>query len=147
MSTSRSQPPRWLGKSGFNAVSCGPFSYIIFVSCTTRFLYNLYVSVNANFKLKGKEYNLKDIELMPRWGAYVPEAKCKEHIANHADDPKVCVLVNLHMIFLIFAQIINTCESQHDALVRANTRSTPGYAISRALLVICSKHYMIEWSR
>ena len=50
--------------------------------------------------------------------AYVPEAKFKEHIANHADDPKVCVLVNLHMIF---AQIINTCESQHDALVRANT--------------------------
>ena len=52
-----------------------------------RFLYILYVSVDANFKLKGKERNLKDIELMPRWGAYVPEPEFKEHIAKHIDDP------------------------------------------------------------
>ena len=144
MSTSRSQSPGWLGKSGFDAVSCGPFSYIILVSRPTRFLYILYVSVDANFKLKGKERNLKDIELMPGWGAYVPEVGFKDHITKHANDPQVSVVVILHMIFLTFAQIINTCESEHDALVRANTRSSPGYAISGASLVICSRHCLIR---
>ncbi|KIJ89495.1 hypothetical protein K443DRAFT_57950, partial [Laccaria amethystina LaAM-08-1] len=39
---------------------------------------------------------------------------------------------------------INTCESQHDALVRAATRSSPGYAVSGAVVVICSRHCMIR---
>ena len=66
------------------------FSVIFFISCAARFLYILYISVDANFKLKGKERNLKDIELMPGWGAYVPDAEFKEHIANNADEPEVC---------------------------------------------------------
>ncbi|KIJ89696.1 hypothetical protein K443DRAFT_54069, partial [Laccaria amethystina LaAM-08-1] len=39
---------------------------------------------------------------------------------------------------------INTCESQHDALVRAATRSSPGYAVSGAVAVICSRHCLIR---
>ena len=39
---------------------------------------------------------------------------------------------------------INTCESQHDALVRAGTRSSPGYEVSGTVLVICSRHCMIR---
>ena len=69
-----------------------------------RFLYILYISVNTNFKLKGKERNLKDIELMPGLGAYVPEMEFKNHIAKHTDDPeepKVCGFVFLcSMVFL-----------------------------------------------
>lgn len=57
-----------------------------------RFLYILYISVDANFKLKGKERNLNDVELMPGWGAYVPEKEFKDHIANHVDRPEVHVL-------------------------------------------------------
>ena len=92
MPTSRSQPPGWLGNGWFDAVSCMTFSSFLFVSRSTRFLYILYISVDANFKLKGKERNLKDIELMPGWGAYVPESEFKDHIANHVDEPEVCVL-------------------------------------------------------
>jgi len=41
---------------------------------------------------------------------------------------------------------INTCESQHDALVRAGTRSSAGYAISGVGLVICLRHdWLIRW--
>jgi len=39
---------------------------------------------------------------------------------------------------------INTCESQHDALIRAGTRKSPGYAVSGVALVICSRHCMIR---
>ena len=143
MSTSGSQPPGWLGKGWFDAVSNVSYSSFIFVSRATRFLYILYISIDANFKLKGKERNLKDIELMPGWGAYVPDDDFKDHIANHVDEPEVGVITYLLMIFLNIVQI-STCESQHDAIVRANTRSSPGYAISGASLVICSRHCMIR---
>lgn len=92
-------------------MSYGLFSYINFISCTPRFLYILYISVDANFKLKGKERNLKDIELMPGWGAYVPDADFKEHIANNADEPEVC-----------------TCQSSYDisqCLHRLSTHVIP----------------------
>lgn len=54
-----------------------------------RFLYILYLAVDGNFKLKGKERHLNDIELMPGWGAYAPEAEYKAHIANYVDEPEV----------------------------------------------------------
>ncbi|KIJ89496.1 hypothetical protein K443DRAFT_117906, partial [Laccaria amethystina LaAM-08-1] len=54
------------------------------------FLYTLYVAVDANFKLKGKQRNLDDVELMPGWCAYVPEAPYQTHIANNVDQPEVC---------------------------------------------------------
>ncbi|KIJ92421.1 hypothetical protein K443DRAFT_113647 [Laccaria amethystina LaAM-08-1] len=37
-------------------------------------------------------------------------------------------------------QQVNTCESRHDALVRAATRSTQGYAVSGVVVVICLRH-------
>jgi hypothetical protein len=39
---------------------------------------------------------------------------------------------------------VNTCESRHDALVRAATRSTPGYGVSGAVVVICSRHCLVR---
>ena len=54
-----------------------------------RFLYTLYVAIDGNFKLKGKQRHLKDVELMPGWGAYVPEKEYQSHIANHVDQPEV----------------------------------------------------------
>ena len=39
---------------------------------------------------------------------------------------------------------VNTCESQHDALVQAATRSTPGYAVSGAMVVICLRHCLVR---
>lgn len=42
---------------------------------------------------------------------------------------------------------INTCESQHDTLIRASTQSSPGYAVSGAVVVICLRHCMIQRNR
>jgi hypothetical protein len=60
-----------------------------FTDAIDRFLYILYISVDGNFKLKGKERHLNDVELMPGWGAYVPEAEYKTHIASYVDEPEV----------------------------------------------------------
>jgi hypothetical protein len=39
---------------------------------------------------------------------------------------------------------VNTCESEHDAIVKATMRVTHGYAISGAGLVLCSRHMLIR---
>jgi hypothetical protein len=55
-----------------------------------RYLYLLYIAVDANFKLKGKERRLKDIELMPGWGAYVAQDEYHSHISNYVHEVEVC---------------------------------------------------------
>ena len=54
-----------------------------------RFLYILYIAIDANFKLKGKNCGLKDVELMPGWAYFVWEAEFQAHIANYIDQPEV----------------------------------------------------------
>lgn len=60
-----------------------------------RFLYILYLSVDANFKLKCKERGLEDIELMPGWGSFVEESGYQEYIANYVDEPEVRILFSV----------------------------------------------------
>ena len=62
---------------------------LITLSYSYRFLYILYIVIDGNFKLKGKEQNVNDVELMPGLGAYVPETEYKSHIANYVDQPEV----------------------------------------------------------
>lgn len=52
---------------------------------------------------------------MPGWGAYVPEQEFKDHIAKHADEPEVCVHINLHTMFL------NHCTDQYMRLPARRT--------------------------
>lgn len=70
----------------------------------TRFLYILYISVDANFKLKGKERGLKDVELMPGWGPYVEESAYQTFIKDYVDQPEVHIfLFQLNVARLIFS--------------------------------------------
>jgi hypothetical protein len=39
---------------------------------------------------------------------------------------------------------INTCQSEHDALVRAAVRSKPGYKVTGVLVVICPRHGLVR---
>ena len=58
-----------------------------------RFLYILYISVDANFKLKGKDRGLDDVELMPGWGPFVEESAYQTFILNYVDQPEVNALL------------------------------------------------------
>jgi hypothetical protein len=89
VSSSRTKPSRQLGEGRPTTVSLfvEPVGY--FAHYLTRFLYTLYIAVDANFKLKGKEWHLSDVELMPGWGAYVPQAAYQSHLANYVDQPEV----------------------------------------------------------
>ena len=69
----------------FSVIICS----LIFLTSLLRFLYILYISVDANFKLKGKDRGLKDVELMPGWGPFVEESAYQAFIANYVDQPEV----------------------------------------------------------
>ena len=64
-------------------------------SSQSRFLYALFIAVDGNFKLKGKERHLQDVELMPGWGAYVPETEYQNHITNYVDEAEVSNYLNI----------------------------------------------------
>lgn len=55
------------------------------------FLYILYLAVDANFKLKGKNRGIYDPELGPGWGLFVEESQYQNHLANYIDEPEVCL--------------------------------------------------------
>ena len=71
----------------------------------TRFLYILYLAIDANFKLKGKQRHLKDIELMPGWSAYVSEKEYQQHIATYVDQTEVSVF-----FFFFFLATLNNSK-------------------------------------
>jgi hypothetical protein len=56
------------------------------------FLYILFLAIDANFKLKGKDRRIDDVELAPRWGCFVEESRYQEHLALYVDQPEVRVL-------------------------------------------------------
>ncbi|PPR06984.1 hypothetical protein CVT24_011010 [Panaeolus cyanescens] len=93
------------------------------------YLYTLFVAVDANFKLKGKDKGLEDVELGPGWGAFVEENQYQRYISHYEAEPE-----------------INTCESEHDAVLRASIRRTPGYSVTGAGLKgerYCNMDYII----
>ncbi|RXW11429.1 hypothetical protein EST38_g14426, partial [Candolleomyces aberdarensis] len=91
------------------------------------FLYTLFVAVDANFKLKGKARKINDVELTPGLCCFVEEEAFQAHLAKYVDESE-----------------INTCLSEHDAIVRAAVRCTPGYSVTGAGLVICSRHGLVR---
>lgn len=68
-----------------------------------RYLYTLFVAVDANFKLKGKERKLDDVDLVPGTGIFVEDNAYQEHIKCYVEQPEVgCLFFSLFRSRLIF---------------------------------------------
>ena len=96
MSSARSQSSHWMGECRAFAVSRHGIQVLQFLSyllSKSRYLYTLYLAVDANFKLKGKDWKLQDIELMPGQGIFVEESAYQTHIESYHDQPEVCFSV------------------------------------------------------
>ena len=48
------------------------------------------------------------------------------------------------VIIAVFFKKVNTCQSEHDALVQAAVRSTPGYKVTGTILVFCPRHGLVR---
>jgi hypothetical protein len=52
-------------------------------------VYTLFLAVDANFKLKGKNRGINDLELAPGWASFVEEGNYQDHIKNYVNQPEV----------------------------------------------------------
>lgn len=55
----------------------------------SRFLFTLFLAIDANFKLKNKDRGIKDIELDPGLGCYVENSRYQEHLDKHENQSEV----------------------------------------------------------
>ncbi|KAF9030409.1 hypothetical protein BJ165DRAFT_1535713 [Panaeolus papilionaceus] len=58
---------------------------------------------------------------------FVNDAKYKKFLATHIEQPQV-----------------STCESEHDAIVKASTSRSPGYSILGKGLALCTCHLLVQ---
>jgi len=60
-----------------------------------RYLYILYLAIDANFKLKGKDRKITNIDLTLGLGAFVNEGQYQDFIKDYVDQPEVSLHVKL----------------------------------------------------
>ena len=70
--------------------------------------------------------------------------KTIKHLSETLLTSQRYVAFNVSFIVDLISAKINTCQSEHDALVRAAIRSTPGYKVTGVILVICPRHGLIH---
>jgi len=88
----RNLPENWREAGPLMYATQPPFGVRKFLRFAFRFLYILYISVDANFKLKGRNRRLEDIELTPGWGPFVEESEYRNFVSNYVDQPEVSTL-------------------------------------------------------
>jgi len=54
-----------------------------------RYLYILYLAIDANFKLKGKDRKITDIDLALGLSAFVNENQYQDFVKDYVDQPEV----------------------------------------------------------
>ena len=70
--------------------------------------------------------------------------KTIKHLSETLLTSQRYVAFNASFIVDLISAKINTCQSEHDALVWAAIHSTPGYKVTGVILVICPHHGLIR---
>ncbi|KAA1479985.1 hypothetical protein DENSPDRAFT_789779, partial [Dentipellis sp. KUC8613] len=89
-----------------------------------RFLYTVFLSMDANFKLKLKNHKYQDIELAPGWAYFVEESLYQAYLATHEDEDEE----------------IKDCDSTFAAIDHANMPSSKRFCINGVGAVVCARH-------
>ncbi|KAI0689410.1 hypothetical protein C8T65DRAFT_700260 [Cerioporus squamosus] len=91
-----------------------------------RWLYTLYLMIDANFRARCKDRGIEDIHLAPGWSHYVKESAYQKHLARARNDKEE-----------------NTCSAEHNAILKANSRKE-GYIASGIGAVLCARHALVR---
>ncbi|KAF7441031.1 hypothetical protein PC9H_001380 [Pleurotus ostreatus] len=95
---------------------------------STRWLYGLNLTIDANFRLKNKDRSLeKDEPLGDGWGHWVSEDPYKAYLEANTDEPEP-----------------NLCDSELRAVDHANKRRSQGYVSTGVAGVICARHGLVR---
>ncbi|KAH9894841.1 hypothetical protein C8Q73DRAFT_645213, partial [Cubamyces lactineus] len=91
-----------------------------------RWLYTLFLMIDANFRARCKDRNLDPFELAPGWSYYVEESSYQTHLKNTIDRKED-----------------NTCSAEHNAITKAHLRKE-GYVASGIGAVLCARHALVR---
>ena len=104
----------------------------------------LYLSIDANFKLKQKDRGFKDPPLSNGLAFMVPNGELQEHLA-HCSTKKLTSEVRPFIFLLPHRQPnicyqINTCGSNFNVVTQAYAKYTKGYSVTGVGGVDCAWH-------
>ena len=92
-------PGRNLPRGWENAAEDKAYVLLLFYLCTvnpddpSRWLYSLFVAMDANFRLKLKSRGIQDPELGSGSAYFVNNAKFEAHLKNHAGEDNVSISI------------------------------------------------------
>ncbi|KAI0696131.1 hypothetical protein C8T65DRAFT_583713 [Cerioporus squamosus] len=92
----------------------------------TRWLYTLFLMLDANFRAKCKARGLDNYEVGSGWSYFVKEKKYQEHLKRHGVQKED-----------------NKCSAEHSAIVNANIKHD-GYIASGVGAVLCARHALVR---
>ena len=80
-----------------------------------RWLYDLFLAIDANFRLKQKTRGIKDPELGSGLAYFVNNGRFEEHLKSHVDENEVS-------IFNLFCQTVNSHPKRSRLVEQSSTR-------------------------
>ena len=111
-----------------------------------RWLYTLYLAIDANFRLKLKERGIKqDVDLGAGWAYFVNDRLYREELVKHTDFIEVRAMSTPMFAFANhLCSQKNSCQSTHQAIARATSRVNKGYRVTGVGAVICSRSGIVR---
>jgi hypothetical protein len=109
-----------------------------------RWLYALFVAIDANFRLKRRAISKDGIDpgLSRGWAYFVEETAYKSHVQQYSGKPQeVRFPASLTILYLTSITQKSTCSS-HNAVNMADTKASQGLAATGVGTIDCARHNM-----
>ena len=114
------------------------------VTAHHRWLYSLFVAIDANFRLKLKTRGIKDPELGSGLAYFVNTPKFEAHLKSHVEEDIVSVS-NLGLLLdrEFTTQQLETCGTEFHAVNQANSKRSRDFSVSGVGAVVC-RHGLVR---
>ena len=109
-----------------------------------RWLYSLFIAIDANFRLKLKSRGIKDPELGSGLAYFVNTQKFEAHLKTHVDEGVVSSSNTFLFLDIEFTSWkIETCGTEFHAVNQANSKQSKDFSVSGVGAVVC-RHGLIR---
>jgi len=109
-----------------------------------RWLYSLFIAIDANFRLKLKTRGIKDPELGSGLAYFVNNEKFEAHLKSRVDENEVSVSSPFLLSDREFTpREIETCGTEFHAVNEANSKRSKGFSVSGVGAVVC-RHGLVR---
>ena len=135
----RNLPPEWENESRDKAYA---LFYILTpqhsMTIQHRWLYSLFIAIDANFRLKLKTRGINDPELGSGLAYFVNAPKFEAHLKSHVEEEEVS-LSNLVLLLDggFTTQQLQTCGTEFHAVNQANSKRSSDFTVSGVGAVVC----------